>query len=97
MRGGDCDSRAEAIAYLHFLGAGFEVEENLRAYVDNAADALLYFERLGLKFQLVRNVPDIYYGMAPGAKAEGRMVEFSSSPATNSARGARRCWSRPSP
>ena len=46
---GIADSRAEAIAYLHFLGAGFEVEENLRAYVDNAADALLYFERLGLK------------------------------------------------
>lgn len=73
---GIADSRAEAKAYMHFLSAGYAVEENLNAYVDRANDTLHYYTGLGLQFQLVRNVPDIYYGMAPGAKAEGRMVEI---------------------
>lgn len=78
---GIADSLDEARAYMHFLGAGFEVEENLDAYVDGANEALRYFRGLGLAFQLVRNVSDIYYGIHPGAKSEGRMVEISLFPA----------------
>src|SRR6185312_5423523 len=48
------DSLEEAREYMRFLGAGFEVEANLNAYVDGANDALRYFSGLGLKFQLVR-------------------------------------------
>ncbi len=73
---GIADSVDEAAQYLRFLAAGYQREENLQAYVDNAAAALRYYEGLGLEFQLIRNVPDIYFGMAPGAKAEGRMVEI---------------------
>jgi len=76
------DSLEEAREYMRFLGAGFEVEANLNAYVDGANDALRYFSGLGLTFQLVRNVSDIYYGIHPGAKAEGRMVEVALFPAT---------------
>ncbi len=93
---GIADTREEAMQYLRFLGAGYEVEDNVRAYVDNGAAALEYFGGLGLAFQLVRNVPDIYYGMAPGAKAEGRMVEIQLFPGHALGRGARRCWSPPS-
>jgi len=78
---GIADSREEALAYLRFLGAGYEVEENVRAYIDNGDEALRFFADRGLRFQLVRNVPDIYYGMAPGAKREGRMVEIQLFPA----------------
>ena len=72
---GIADSRDEARAYLRFLAAGHEVAANLDAYVDNGAETLRYFARLGVPFQLVRNLPDIYYGMAPGTKVEGWMVE----------------------
>jgi 3-oxosteroid 1-dehydrogenase len=70
------DTLEEGAAYLRFLGAGYQVEENLQAYLEHGPAALAYFAALGLKFQLVRNLPDIYYGMAPGAKPEGRMVEI---------------------
>ena len=33
------DSRDETIAYLRFLGAGYEIEENLLAFVDGAPAA----------------------------------------------------------
>jgi 3-oxosteroid 1-dehydrogenase len=74
---GIADSLDDARDYMRFLAAGFQVEENLNAYIDGANDALRYFGDLGLQFQLVRNVSDIYYGIHPGAKAEGRMVEIA--------------------
>jgi 3-oxosteroid 1-dehydrogenase len=73
---GIADSKEEGAEYLRFLGAGFQVEENVHAYIDNGPTALEYFEKLGIGFHVVRNVPDIYYGMAPGAKKEGRMIEI---------------------
>jgi 3-oxosteroid 1-dehydrogenase len=74
---GIADSREEALQYLRFLGAGYQIEENVAAYLDYGPEALAYFAGLGIKFQLVRNVPDIYSGMAPGAKSEGRMIEIA--------------------
>lgn len=74
---GIADSRDEARAYMEYLAAGFATEAHRDAYVDGADAALNYFRGLGLKFELVRNVSDIYYGMAPGAKPEGRMVEVA--------------------
>jgi succinate dehydrogenase/fumarate reductase flavoprotein subunit len=78
---GIADSLDDARAYLRFLGGGFAVEANLDAYVDGAAAALRYYTELGLRFGLVRNVSDIYYGLAPGPSAEGRMVEIALFPA----------------
>jgi len=74
---GIADSLDDAREYMRFLAAGFQVEANLNAYIDGANDALRYFRGLGLQFQLVRNVSDIYYGIHPGAKSEGRMVEIA--------------------
>jgi len=73
---GIADSKEEGAEYLRFLGAGYQVEENVRAYIDNGPAALRYFSELGLKFQVVRDLPDIYFGRAPGAKREGRMIEI---------------------
>ncbi len=70
------DSKEEGAEYLRFLGAGYQVEENARSYIENGPAALEYFAGLGIGFHVARNVPDIYYGMAPGAKREGRMVEI---------------------
>jgi 3-oxosteroid 1-dehydrogenase len=75
------DSKEEGAEYLRFLGAGYQVEENVRSYIENGPAALKYFATLGLKFHVIRNVPDIYLGMAPGAKKEGRMVEIDLFPA----------------
>jgi 3-oxosteroid 1-dehydrogenase len=74
-REGFADSREETIAYLHFLGAGHAVEENLLAYVDGSMRALDYFSARGIPFQIVHGLPDHYYDMAPGSKPQGRMIE----------------------
>ena len=70
------DSLEEGRAYLNFLAAGHGVDENLNAYIDRGPATLRYFSELGLRFQLIRNLPDIYFGMAPGTKSEGRMLEI---------------------
>ena len=71
------DSLEEARTYLRFLGGGYHVEEHLNAYIDGANAALRYFTGLGVRFQLVNKVSDIYYGIAPGTKPDGRMVEIA--------------------
>jgi 3-oxosteroid 1-dehydrogenase len=78
---GIADSLEEGRAYLRFLAAGYAVDENLNAYIDQGPSTLRYFSQLGIRFQLVRDLPDIYYGMAPGTKAEGRMIEIALSSA----------------
>ena len=75
------DTKLEGAEYLRFLGAGYQVEVNLSSYIDHGPAALEYFSNLGLKFHVVRNLPDIYLGMAPGAKKEGRMIEIDLFPA----------------
>lgn len=74
---GIADSLEEGRAYLRYLAAGHAIDDNLNAYIDQGPATLRYFARLGVTFQLVRNLPDIYFGMAPGAKAEGRMLEVA--------------------
>src|SRR5207248_11541187 len=56
-------------------GAGLEIDDNLQAFVDGAPVALEFFRQQGIPFQLAHGVPDHYYDMAPGSKADGRMLE----------------------
>jgi 3-oxosteroid 1-dehydrogenase len=67
------DSREETLAYMKFLGGGYELEELLRTFVDMAPLALRYFvEQGGIPFEVARKFPDHYYTRAPGNKPEGR-------------------------
>jgi 3-oxosteroid 1-dehydrogenase len=74
---GIVDSLDDARTYLRVLGGGYHVEEHLNAYIDGANAALRYFGGLGVRFQLVNKVSDIYYGIAPGTRPDGRMVEIA--------------------
>ncbi len=75
------DTKEEAAQYLRFLGAGYQIEENLLAYIEYGPIAIEYFTKLGLRLQVIPNVSDIYYPVAPGSKAEGRMLEIQLSSA----------------
>ena len=72
---GIADSRDDVLAYMRFVAGGEAVEANLLAYVDRAPEALRFFEAAGIRFELTRRGVDHYMGIAPGAKAEGRIVE----------------------
>ena len=69
------DSRDDVLSYMRFLAGGEAIEDNLIAYVDHAPNALKFFESCGIPFRLTRGLADHYYGVAPGAMAEGRSLE----------------------
>jgi 3-oxosteroid 1-dehydrogenase len=69
------DSREEAIAYMRYLGAGYELPNHMTTFIDQAHVALDYFVERGIRFQLVHRLPDHYYDKAPGSLPDGRMIE----------------------
>jgi 3-oxosteroid 1-dehydrogenase len=71
---GGGDSAAEVIDYLHYVGAGAVDTDRMRTFVEEAPHALRFFEGCGIPFQLTSRI-DHYYGVAPGAKTGGRIVD----------------------
>ncbi|MGZ3410321.1 MAG: FAD-dependent oxidoreductase [Xanthobacteraceae bacterium] len=72
---GYSDSKADIERYTRFLAGGEEVDANFNAFYGRADEALAFFERCGLTFQLTRGISDHYFGVAPGARPEGRSLE----------------------
>ncbi len=75
MAAGLQDSRDDTLAYMRFLGGGEHDEARLTTFVDQAPSVLRKYADWGIPFRLVRGVTDHYYGIAPGALAEGRTLE----------------------
>jgi len=72
---GQQDAREDIVAYMTFLGGGELDEQRMRTLVDRSPEALLFFEKCGIRFQLNRGVVDHYYGVAHGARGAGRTIE----------------------
>jgi 3-oxosteroid 1-dehydrogenase len=72
---GYADSRKEILDYMHFIAGGEAEEANLLAFVDEGPRVLKFFADCGIPFRLCRGVADHYWGVAPGAKKEGRSLE----------------------
>jgi 3-oxosteroid 1-dehydrogenase len=71
---GGSDSPAEVIDYLRYVGAGGIDTDRMHTFVEEAPHALKFFEACGIPFQLSQRI-DHYYGVAPGAKNGGRIVD----------------------
>ena len=69
------DSEADIRSYMEYLSGGQADRARMNAFIQEAPTALGFFGERGVGFRLVSGVPDHYYGLAPGAKAKGRMVE----------------------
>jgi 3-oxosteroid 1-dehydrogenase len=69
------ESDDEVRQYMAHLGGGQIDQERLDAYVDKGPETIAAFMKAGLKLRLCRGLTDHYYGMAPGASAEGRSLE----------------------
>jgi hypothetical protein len=72
---GYSDTRDETIAYMRFLGGGSLDDDRMSTFVDRSPEALIFFEKCGIRFHVVRGVTDHYYGKSPGSHAIGRSVE----------------------
>jgi len=72
---GFSDSKPAIKQYMDHLGGGQTDPKRLNAYIEGAVDALDYFRKAGLGFQIAHGVHDHYLGIAPGATEEGRTVE----------------------
>lgn len=76
MRGaGASDNRDDILAYMTFLGGGELDEERMTTLVDQSPAVLRFFQACGIRFRLVRGLVDHYFGVAPGARGDGRTVE----------------------
>lgn len=70
------DTREEAKAYLDFLSAGYADPELQGVFLDNAPQVCRDLqEKAGVRWRPVTNMPDYYYGVAPGTVAHGRMLD----------------------
>lgn len=73
---GIADSRAQGLAYLEFLAAGYAKPELQANLLDVGPVAARYFgERAGVKWKIVAGFPDYHYPHAPGTVASGRYLE----------------------
>ena len=73
-RAGEVDTTAEVVHYLQYVGAMGIDQARMQAFVREAPRALRFFEAAGIPFH-VTGYSDQYYGVAPGAKARGRVIE----------------------
>lgn len=69
------DDAAAALAYATFVSGGAAMPEQRDAFLEAAPRALDSFAAAGVRFRLLRGLPDHYYPSAPGSRADGRMVE----------------------
>lgn len=72
---GGNDSEQEAADYLRYVGASGVSPAKMHTFVREGHAALRFFETCGLPFRITPFV-DHYYGVAPGGKTEGRIVEL---------------------
>jgi 3-oxosteroid 1-dehydrogenase len=69
---GIADSRAEGLAYLEFLAAGYARAELQANLLDVGPIAAKYFQdRAGVRWKIVAGFPDYHYPHAPGTVASG--------------------------
>jgi 3-oxosteroid 1-dehydrogenase len=69
------DRRQDIIDYMRFLGGGELNEDRMTTFVDRSPAIMKQFADWGIPFRLVRGVTDHYFGLAPGALADGRTLE----------------------
>ena len=72
---GIADDLRKTRDYVHFLAGGEASDAKLNAFVNRSPAALKFFQTCGVPFRLVKDFPDHYYGLAPGAVREGRSLE----------------------
>lgn len=73
---GISDSREAGLAYLKFLGAGYQVAELQESLLDRGVEACRWFgEHAGVRWKLIKDFPDYHYPKAPGTAATGRYLE----------------------
>ena len=72
---GSDDTDDEVREYATFLCGGQCDDDKLRAVLAHAPEMVRFFENAGIRFKVVNGLPDHYYGIAPGGRAEGRSLE----------------------
>lgn len=73
---GGHDSLEDALRYFRFLSGGLAEDELQVQLVDKGRESLRYLEeKAGVRWQLVKNLPDFQYPHVPGSVDHGRYVE----------------------
>jgi 3-oxosteroid 1-dehydrogenase len=72
---GVSDSRDNVVRYMRFMGAGYEVDDRMLAYIDRGPEAMEFYTRCGIRLHLSNTVKDMYFGKLPSASSGGRSLE----------------------
>lgn len=73
---GMADSDADADAYLTHLSQGFATADRRKVFIERGREALRYMtDLIGIDMTVVNGLPDYYYPVVKGSKAQGRYVE----------------------
>lgn len=71
---GNTDSLADVADYLHYVGASGLDPARMERFIEEGPRALRFLEAAGIAFRLTSHA-DQYFGVAPGAKPCGRVLE----------------------
>jgi 3-oxosteroid 1-dehydrogenase len=70
------DSRADGLAYLRFLAAGYADPARTELLLDTGKTAVKYLEeKARVRWKIVKDFPDYHYPKAPGTVRAGRYLE----------------------
>ena len=72
---GYADNRDHVIQYMRFLGGGQHSEGRIRTFAQRSPEAIVFYEKCGIRFRIVKGVKDFYFGRGPGTTSEGRTIE----------------------
>jgi 3-oxosteroid 1-dehydrogenase len=86
------DSTTEVAAYLDGLSQGRGEPDVKDAFVHRSPEAVEFVaEKLGIELEVIRGLPDYYFPMVAGSKAEGRYTEIAPFDASRIGDWASRC------
>jgi 3-oxosteroid 1-dehydrogenase len=72
---GVSDCREDIVRYMRFMGAGYETDDRMFAYIDRGPEAIEFYTRCGIRLRLSKSVKDMYVGKVPSASSGGRSLE----------------------
>jgi 3-oxosteroid 1-dehydrogenase len=90
------ETRAEFAGYLNNLSQGLALPAMRDMFIDGGNEALRFLaERIGIPFEVIRDLPDYFYPRVPGSRAEGRYIEVKPFPAHSLGPWAAKCGTSP--
>ena len=90
------ETRAQFAHYLDNLSQGLAIPAMRDMFIDGGNEALRFLgDRIGIPFEVVRDLPDYFYPRVSGSRAEGRYLEVKPFAGSSLGAWAAKCGTSP--